>query len=81
MKYPKELPTLLEIQMAAFRMDWYNILIVLLLIGVRYVAKSDEFMNLVDGQKFSEMYSQPECILRMKYLLNLFDRRGYFDFK
>lgn len=78
--YPADIPSLLEIQLAAFHVDFYSALIILLLIGIRYVSKSGEFMNLVDGDGFSEMYSQPEGIAKWKYMLKLFDRRGLFDF-
>lgn len=80
LKYPKELPSLLDIQTAAFRVDLYNALIVLFVIGLRYVKKSDDFTNLVDEHKSEPMFSDPECISKLKYMLNLFDRRGYFDF-
>lgn len=78
LEYPDVLPTLLDIQTAAFRIDFYNALIVLFVIGLRYVGKSGEYMDLVGGKE--SMYSHPECISKTKYMLDLFDRRGYFDF-
>lgn len=81
LNYPEKLPSLLEIQTAAFRVDLYNALIVMLVIGIRYVGISTEFTALVDGSTVDRMFSHPECINKLKYILNLFDRRGYFDFE
>lgn len=79
-------PTLLDIQCAAFRVDYYNALIVLFVLGLRFVKKSYDggFMDVFsdDGESDApgSFYSHPECIEQLKYLLNLFDRRGYFDY-
>lgn len=82
-------PTLLDIQCAAFRVDYYNALIVLFVLGLRFVKKSYDggFMDVFDdgterGQSNvpESFYSHPECIEQLKYLLSLFDRRGYFDY-
>lgn len=78
LNYPNELPLLNDVQTAAFRVDWFNTLIVLFVIGLRYVSEFTDFMSVADGQ--NGMYSHPDCIAKLKYTLKLFDRRGYLDF-
>lgn len=83
LSFPGRMPTLLEIQTVAFRPDLYNTLIVLFITGLRYVNKSfDEGAHEVagDGHERNELFSHPDCIERVKYLLDMFDRRGYLDF-
>lgn len=87
LKYPKELPTLIDIQTTVFRLDLYNVLIVLFVIGLRYVDESFDggFMELTENarggeEKTHRMYSHPKCIEDLQYLLDVFDRRGYFDY-
>lgn len=79
--FPGKMPTLLEIQVEAFRTDFYNALITLFIIGLRFLSKSFDggFIEVVND-KDNHLYSHPECISEMKNLLNIFDRRGYFDF-
>lgn len=87
LKYPKKLPTLMDMQTLVFRFDLYNALVVLFVIGLRYMGESFDggFMELTESSQNSEensarMYSHPKCIDDLKYLLDMFDRRGYFDF-
>lgn len=86
LNFPGPTPTLLDIQSAAFRVDYYNALIILFVLGLRFAKKSYDggFMEVFDddGQSHESktFYSHPECIEQLKYLLNLFDRRGYFDY-
>lgn len=87
LKYPQKLPTLMDIQTVVFRFDLYNALIVLFVIGLRYSEESFDggFMELSENTQKSEekstrMYSHPKCIEDLKYLLDMFDRRGYFDY-
>lgn len=87
LQYPHKLPTLIDIQTVVFRFDLYNTLIVLFVIGLRYMGESFDggFMELTEntqtiGEKSVGMYSHPKCIEDLKYLLDLFDRRGYFDY-
>lgn len=87
--FPGPMPTLLDIQCAAFRVDYYNALIVLFVLGLRFVGRSYDggFMDVlnnddedVQSNANESFYSHPECIEQLKYLLNLFQRRGYFDY-
>lgn len=87
LNYPKKLPTLLDIQTVVFRFDLYNALVVLFVIGLRYMEESFDggFMELTEtthknDEKSAQMYSHPKCIKELKYLLDMFDRRGYFDY-
>ncbi|KAJ6647542.1 Scavenger receptor class B member 1 [Pseudolycoriella hygida] len=87
LRYPAQIPTLLDIQALVFRFDFYNALIVLFVIGLRYMGESFDggFVELTKNAQNGEgesatMYSHPKCIEDLKYLLNMFDRRGYFDF-
>lgn len=89
LEYPKKLPSLIDIQTVVFRFDIYNALIVLFIIGLRYLGESFDgnggFMELTENtqnndEKSVKMYSHPKCIEDLKYLLDLFDRRGYFDY-
>lgn len=83
LKFPGTIPTLLDIQLAVFRVDYYNALIVLFILGLRYVDKSLDggFLEAAnDCGPNAKMYSHPDCIEQLKYMLDLFDRRGYFDY-
>lgn len=87
LEYPRKLPTLIDIQTVVFRFDLYNALIILFMIGLRYLGESFSggFIELTANTgnseaKSVEMYSHPKCIEDLKYLLDLFDRRGYFDY-
>ncbi len=87
LNYAKKLPTLLDIQTVVYRFDLYNALIVLFVIGLRYMGESFDggFMELTESarnseEKSTQMYSHPKCIEQVKYLLDMFDRRGYFDY-
>lgn len=81
--YPKELPTLFGIQKLAFRADLYNMLKVLLVISSRYWESccDGDFIELAENaEENTDMYSCPGCIKKIKYILDLFDRRGNFEF-
>lgn len=86
MDYPKKIPSLLDIHSVAFRMDLYNSIIILLIIGLRYVGISYEggFIEMSENMGRDDnttgMYTQPECRVKLQYLLEMFNRRGYFDF-
>lgn len=87
MNFPGKFPTLLEIQVESFRTDFYNVLITLFIIGLRFLNKSFDggFLEVVTDKEPNannsiQLYSHPECIRQMKNLLKIFDRRGYFDF-
>ncbi|XP_037024113.1 uncharacterized protein LOC119066001 [Bradysia coprophila] len=87
LQYPKTLPTLIDIQTLVFRFDLYNVLIVLFVIGLRYTDESFDggFMELSENAqntngKATQLYSHPKCIEELQYILEMFDRRGYFDF-
>lgn len=82
MNFPGEMPTLLQIQVEAFRTDFYNALVVLFIMGMRFLSKSFDggFLEVADGNDSNKFYSHPECIKQVKILLNIFNRRGYFDF-
>lgn len=88
MKFTGRFPTLLEIQIEAYRTDFYNAMICLFITGLRYLTKSFNggFIEVANDEQTDEndhgkLYSHPECIKKMKVLLNIFDRRGFFDFK
>lgn len=76
--FPGTIPTLVDIQLAAFRVDYYNALIILFILGLRYVNTSFDG-GYMDAAK-EKMYSHPECIEQLKYTLDLFNRRGYLDY-
>lgn len=83
LKFPAKLPTLLDIQSAVFKVDLYNALIVLFILGLRHVNQCFDggFLEVLDDDTSSgKLYSHPQCIEQLKYLLDLFDRRGYFDY-
>lgn len=86
MNYPKEVPTLLDIQVIAYRMDFYTAFAVLLCTGLRFLDTSFEggsiemSKSIDSGEQSGGMYSHPDCQRQLKYLLDLTDRRGYFDF-
>lgn len=85
LKFPGKFPTLLEIQVESFRTDFYNALLILFIIGLRYVNKSFDggFIEVVSDEPANDsgkLYTHPECIQQLKCLLDIFDRRGYFDF-
>lgn len=91
LEYPMKLPTLMDIQTVVFRFDLYNALVVLFVIGLRYLGESFDggFMELTETasetaqqseEKSVQMYTHPKCIEDLKYLLDMFDRRGYFDY-
>lgn len=79
MGFPGKMPTLQEIQVEAFRTDFYNALAVLFIMGLRFFNHSFDggFLEVADG---NQLYTHPECIRQVKILLDIFDRRGYFDF-
>lgn len=77
----------MDLQTVVFRFDLYNALVVLFVIGLRYMEESFDggFMELTENTRNSDensakMYSHPKCIEDLKYLLDMFERRGYFDF-
>lgn len=82
-KYHK-IPTLLDIQTACFRVDFFNALITLFIIGLRYINKFHDGGSVDiaknSGNENNILYTHPDCIEQLKNLLNIFDRRGYFDF-
>lgn len=87
MNYPKKIPSLLDIQSVVFRVDLYNVIIILLVIGLRYFGNGYDggFIELSENMQNDDgntngMYSHPECKEKLQYLLKMFDRRGYFDF-
>lgn len=83
LNFPGSIPTLLEIQSAVFHVDYYNALIVLFILGLRYVNKSYDggFLEAANNcSSNAKMYAHPECIEQLKYTLDLFDRRGYLDY-
>lgn len=83
LNFPGSVPTLLDIQSAVFRVDYYNALIVLFILGLRFLDKSLDggFLEAAnDCGSNAKMYSHPECIEQLKYTLDLFDRRGYLDY-
>lgn len=87
LEYPRTLPTLLDIQTVVLRFDLYNALVVLFVIGLRYVGESFDggFMELTEmahssDENSAKMFTHPKCIEELKYVLEMFDRRGYFDF-
>lgn len=81
--FPGKLPTLFDIQLAVFEVDLYNALIVLFIFGLRHVNQCFDggFLEVAtdDDTGSSQLYSHPQCTEQLKYLLDLFDRRGYFD--
>lgn len=86
MDYKKKIPSLLDIQSVVYRVDFYNVIIILLVIGLRYESNAFEggFIELSanmqnDDDDTSGMYSHPECKKKLQYLLKMFDRRGYLD--
>lgn len=85
LKYPKKIPALIDIQVVAYRMDLYTALVILLCTGLRYMHTSFDGgsieMSKNIGDKSDGMYSHPDCQAQLKYLLNMFDRRGYFDYE
>lgn len=87
LNFPGKIPTLLDIQLATFRVDLYSALIVLFIIGLRYISKSFDggFVEAAnedstDQNDTEKLYTHPKCIEELKGVLDLFDRRGYFDF-
>lgn len=85
MNYPKKIPSLFEIQSVAFRVDFFNIILILLVIGLRYIGRSYDggFIEMSENMQDNDesgMYSQPECKEKLKYMLGMFDRRGYLDY-
>lgn len=87
MNYPKALPSLTDIQVIAYRMDFYTALVILLCVGLRFLDTSFEGGSIEmsktiqnGGEEKGGMYSHPECQRQLKYLLDLTDRRGYFDY-
>lgn len=82
MNFPGKIPTLLEIQVESFHTDFYNALAVLFIMGLRYLNKSLDggFLEVADGNDSNQLYTHTECIRQVKILLDIFDRRGYFDF-
>ena len=78
---------MIDMQTIVFRFDLYNVLVVLFVIGLRYMDKSFDggFMELSENAQSNEghtnrMYAHPKCVEELKYTLDMFDRRGYFDF-
>lgn len=87
LNFPGKIPTLLDIQSACFRVDLYNALVTLFIVGLRFVTQFFDggFIEVANDEpknknESNNMYSHPVCVERIKYLLDLFDRRGYFDF-
>lgn len=85
LRFPGRIPTLLEIQIESIRTDFYNALLILFIIGLRFINESFEggFIEVVSDERANDsgkLYSHPECIKQMKLLLDIFDRRGYFEF-
>lgn len=79
LRFPGKYPTLLEIQLTTYRVDIYSALLVLFITGLRYVNQSFDG-GFIEATNDGQMYTHPECVERLKYLLDLFDRRGYLDF-
>lgn len=87
LNFPGKMPSLLNVHLNTFRVDLYNALICLFIIGLRYVNKFYDggFLDVSNSERSQQngndkLYSHPECIEQLKYLLDIFDRRGYFDF-
>lgn len=87
MNYPKKVPLLKDIQVVAYRMDLYTALIILFITGLRFLDTSFEggsievSKSIQNSEEGSDgMYSHPECQRQLKYLLDIGDRRGYFDY-
>ncbi|XP_031628478.1 uncharacterized protein LOC116344183 [Contarinia nasturtii] len=84
LKFSK-IPTLFDIQSACFRIDFYNALIILFIVGLRHINKFHDggfidVLNNNNNDNSSGLYTNPACIGQLKNLLDIFDRRGYFDF-
>ncbi|XP_055298054.1 uncharacterized protein LOC129566290 [Sitodiplosis mosellana] len=87
LKFPGKIPTLLDIQSDCYRIDLFTTLIILFIVALRFVDKFHDggFFDVVngdqkDGNTSDKLFSHPECTEQVKYLLDMFDRRGYFDF-
>ncbi|XP_055308222.1 uncharacterized protein LOC129572304 [Sitodiplosis mosellana] len=87
LNYSGHMPTLFEMQSTFFGVDLYNALAVLFIIGIRYknTVPSDGSLEVANSSEKTnddntKLYSNPEYIKHMKYLLEIFERRGYFEF-
>lgn len=85
--FPGTIPTLYDTQLTFFRVDVYSALIALFIVGLRYVNKFHDggFIDIANdenesGKETDKLYTHPDCIQQLQYLLDIFDRRGYFDF-
>lgn len=87
LKFPGQIPTLSDIQLACFSKNFYTSLLTLFIVGLRFINKFHDggFLDVLntdkkDVNKNGMLFSHPESVQQVKYLLNMFDRRGYFDF-
>lgn len=87
LKFPGQTPSLFDIQLACFGKNFYTSLLTLFIVGLRFINKFYDggFLDVLDTDQKdvndnSTLFSHPESVEQVKYLLNIFDRRGYFDF-
>lgn len=81
LNFPGKIPTLFDIQLLIFRVDFFNALMSLFIVGLRYINTFFDggFFELTDVNGSQKLYSHPKCIEQVQYLLDLFDRRGCFE--
>lgn len=85
--YPKRIPSLTDIQEQIIKSGLYNALVGVLVTGLRYtdLSKIDDHAvalfvsnNEGDAVKRKQFFKDPECIERIKFLLDYCNRKGFF---
>lgn len=85
--YPRKIPSLADIHTSLFRPGIYSALFGLFVIVLRHLKKvrGDGFLcwitfDDVEDKKYRiEVFSNPECEEALKYLVDYFYRKGYYD--
>lgn len=86
LSYPRKIPTLSDIHISLFNPGVYYALFSIFVIVLRHLNKTrgDGFLcwttdDIEDKEYRTEMFSNPGCEKSLKYLLDYYYRKGYFD--
>lgn len=86
LEYPRKIPTLNDIQVSFLNGGLYSALYGFFITGLRFSEETngDGLLPFISNSKSDEefrfrMYSNPDCEQSLKFLLNYFDRKGFFD--
>lgn len=85
--YPKNIPSLAVIREQVLKSGLYSALVGVLITGLRYTNASEFNEHLIalymnnseeNQPKRQKMFADPECVERIKYLFQYYERNNFF---